>query len=100
MPAVLPASPQPRLDIQSDAWEGRTLIVDTVKIDYPYYDSIGTPQSAAVRTVERFTLSEDQSRLDFELTITDPLTFTEPATYSKFYLALDEPFSPMECNVF
>ena len=81
--------------------EGSTLIVETTKIDYPWVDNEArTPQSPDVRTTERFTLSEDQSRLDYELIITDPVTFTEPATRTRTYLALDEPFDVLDCNVF
>lgn len=81
-------------------WEDRTLVVETTRINYPYFDIRGTPQGPSVKTVERFTLSEDQSRLDYHLTVIDPLTFTEPATYEKYLLALDERFAAMECKVF
>ena len=81
--------------------EGSTLIVETTKIDYPWVDNEArTPQSPDVRTTERFTLSEDQSRLDYELIITDPVTFTEPATRTRIYLAVDEPFDVLDCHVF
>ena len=53
-----------------------------------------------VVTAERFTLSDDQGRLDYELVITDPVTFTEPATRTRTYLALDEPFDVLDCHVF
>lgn len=82
-------------------WEGRTLIVETTRIDYPYVDNEArTPQSEAVEVFERFTLSEDQSRLDFQMTINDPFTFTEPATRERTYLALEEPFVALDCHVF
>ena len=50
-------------------WEGRTLIVRTEDINYPYLDDLGTPQSEAVEIVERFTLSEDETRLDWVATV-------------------------------
>ena len=37
---------------------------------------------------ERFTVSEDQTRLDYQLTVTDPATFTEPAVYDRYWVAL------------
>ncbi len=51
-----------------------------VRINWPYFDDIGTPQSETVKMIERLTVSEDQTRLDYHLTITDPVTFIEPAT--------------------
>lgn len=59
-------------------WEGDTLIVRTNNINYLFLDDRGTPQSAAVEIVERFTLSKDETRLDWAATVVDPETFTEP----------------------
>ena len=59
-------------------WEGDTLIVATSDIDSLYIDDAGTPQSDLVEVVERFTLSEDQRRLDYEAAVTDPETLLEP----------------------
>jgi hypothetical protein len=81
-------------------WEGRTLVVATTKINYPRFDTSGTPQSANVMILEKFTLSEDQSRLDFHMTITDPSTFREPATFGRYYLALGQGVERFDCNVF
>jgi hypothetical protein len=41
-------------------------------VNWPYYDTIGTPQSNAVEITERFALSGDQTRLDFLITVRDP----------------------------
>lgn len=60
-------------------WENDTLIVTTAGIDWPYFDEIGTPQSAAIATEERFSLSGDDEVLDYQITITDPNTLLEPA---------------------
>jgi hypothetical protein len=59
-------------------WEGATLAIFTLYIDYPYFDARGTPQSAGVTVLERYTPSADGTRLDWEVTITDAATFTEP----------------------
>jgi hypothetical protein len=61
-------------------WErGRaTLAVFTLYIDYPYFDNLGTPQSGAVTVLERYTPSAEDTRLDWESTVTDAATFTEP----------------------
>jgi hypothetical protein len=61
-------------------WEGDTLVVSTTRIDWPFFDDIGTPQGAAVETLERFELSDDETRLNYTLTVTDAETFTTPFT--------------------
>jgi hypothetical protein len=96
-PATQPPSP---LGYSVGHWEDNTLVVETSRINYPYFNQGGAPQSEAVHVVERFALSEDQSQLDFQMTITDPVTFTEPASAGRLYVALGEPFLPLDCNVF
>lgn len=64
-------------------WEGNTLVVSTTGISWRYFDQWGLLQSPDVATVERFTLDDAGSRLDYELTVTDPWLFTEPVTLSK-----------------
>jgi len=88
------------LGYSTGLWDGGTLIVTTTQVNWPYFDNVGTPQSETVRMVERFTLSEDQSRLDYPLTITDPLTFTEPAVYERHWLALGESIQRYDCQVY
>ena len=75
------------------------MVVETTRINWPYFDNIGTRQSDAVKMVERFTLSDDQSRLNYNLTITDPTTFTEPATIMGHWLAVGEVIAPFACEV-
>ena len=95
------SQPATHLGYSVGRWEGNTLIVQTSRINYPWVDNEArTPQSADVETRERFTLSADQSRLDYELVITDAITFSEPATRTRTYLALDEPFDVLDCHVF
>jgi len=81
-------------------WEGNTLVVETTRIDYPYFNSAGAPQSKDVRVVERFELSDDQERMNFHMTVYDDVTFTEPATYGRPYVALGEPYIPLDCTLF
>ena len=69
-------------------WEEDALVVETTKVSWPWLDNNGTPQSEAVEFVERFTVSDDQTRLDYQLTVTDPATFTEPAVYDRYWLGL------------
>lgn len=67
--------------------EGNTLVVITKGINWPHFDQPGTPLSEAAEITETFTLSDDQGRLDFHMTVTDPATFTEPATVERFWVA-------------
>jgi len=81
-------------------WENdRTLVVETTRINWPWYDTLGTPQSQNMHILERYTLSEDQSRLDFHMTMTDPSVFTEPATFDKYWLAMGGELQHYECVI-
>ena len=77
--------------------EGNSLVVETTRISWPYFDFIGTPLSGALRVIERFTLSGDQASLNYHMTIIDPATFSEPATREQTLLALGESVGPFEC---
>lgn len=69
-------------------WDGDTLVVETSRISYPYFSGAGIPLGDDATTAERFTPSDDGKRLDYSMTITNPLSFTEPVTVSKYWLAL------------
>ena len=89
-----------RLGYSIGHWEDNTLVVETTHIDWNYYDTRGTPQSDAAEVTERFTLSEDQSRIDYHITTVDPAVFTEPATIAGHWLALGEEIEPYDCEVY
>jgi hypothetical protein len=82
-------------------WEGRTLVVATSRIDYPFMDEHGTPQSKAVEIVERFTLGDDERSLDWEAVVTDPDTLTEPvlAFTTRWEWVPGEALQPYDCTV-
>ena len=79
-------------------WDNGALVVTTTQIDWPYFDNIGTPQSKSVETVERYTLSADQTRLDFHVTIADPVNLTEPAVVAGHWLALGATLERFDCQ--
>jgi hypothetical protein len=81
-------------------WEGNSLVVETSRINYPYFSSGGAPMSEDVRVTERFELSEDQTELAYQLTVVDSITFTEPATYERLFVALGAPFVVLDCTIF
>ena len=67
-------------------WEGNVLVVDTTHVDWPRTGGrfSGMPQSSQVSYRERFSLSEEEEGvLNYEITITDPVMFTEPFTQGK-----------------
>jgi hypothetical protein len=65
-------------------WEAETLAIFTTYINYPYFDDLGTPQSAAVTVLERYTPSGGGERLDWVVTVTDEATFTQPVVRRGF----------------
>jgi len=81
-PATQPRTP---LGYSVGRWEGSTLVVTTTRISDVYFDDEGTPQSEDAVITERFTLSADESRLDYESIHDDPYTFTEPARQSSYW---------------
>ena len=80
--ASLPGSP---MGYSVGRWEDGTLVVETAHINYPYFDSDGTPQSGQVEIVERFTVNDDETRLDHHMIVEDPATFTATAEMSRHY---------------
>ena len=97
-PTTVPASPQ---GYSVGHWEndGKTLVIHTSRIDFPWLATTGIPLSEDVESIERYTLSDDQTRVDFLITITDPVAFTEPATYEYYWLALGEEFGQYDCQI-
>jgi uncharacterized protein DUF6152 len=93
-----PAEPASRLGYSVGRWDGRALVVTTTGVSWPYFDNAGTPQSSAVRIVERYVPSADQGRLDFEVTVTDPATFTTPAVLKGHWLALGATIPRYDCQ--
>ncbi len=66
-------------------WEGTVLVVETSGITYTYFDKTGIRLSPAVKTVERFSATPDGSQLNYEMTVTDPATFTQPVVLGKHW---------------
>ncbi len=97
-PPAEPPAPSP-LGYSVGRWEGRTLAVATSRVNWPYYSQLGIPQSPNVAIVERFTPSDDGSRLDYEMTVIDPATFTKPVVLKQYWLYLPEVrLMPYQCT--
>jgi hypothetical protein len=80
-------------------WEGSTLIVTTTGVNWGHFDTVGIPLTDSAEFVERFILAEDGSRLDYQLTVTDPNTFTEAVELEKYWLYIPGVIvEPYECE--
>ena len=96
--AAFEALPKNRLGRSQGHWEGKTLVVKTDRIDWPYLDSSGVPQSPGSTLLEHFTPSDDGSRLDYTLVVTDPQMFTEPVELKRSWVARPgEAVKPYNC---
>lgn len=79
-------------------WENDVLVVETSAISWPWF-KFGVPQSPAVALVERFTPSPAGDRLDYEIVVTDPATFTEPVTMQKYWISIPgQEVAPYDCT--
>ncbi len=67
-------------------WDDGDLLVTTTHINSSYFGTAGIPLSGDAVIAERFSLSADARRLDYEMTITDPATFTAPVTQHSYWI--------------
>lgn len=80
-------------------WKNSTLVVETSAIDWAYFDKEGIPQGDAMSIVEQFTPSEDGSRLEYTITVTDSEVFTEPVTLERHWVwRPGEEIRPYDCT--
>ena len=99
-PADQPYTP---LGYSAGHWEGDVLVIRTTHIDWPYfqlYGLEGVPQSRAMQIDERFTPRDDFATVAYDLSATDPATFTETVTYENYVTFRWDPtleFLPYDC---
>ena len=100
-PSVTRELPQPSpLGFSVGRWDGAALVVRTTRVSWPFFSKLGIRQSPAVEIVERFTPTVDGSRLDYEMTVTDPATFTRPVVLRQYWLWLPSvTLLPYQCAV-
>ncbi|HEY5623251.1 MAG TPA: DUF6152 family protein [Gammaproteobacteria bacterium] len=98
-PDAEPAGP-PRLGHSIGRWEGNTLVVETTNTDWLYLDDKGAPMSEDAVIVERFVLSDNDTRLDHEIRVTDPRFLAEPAIWDQPWTSKPGvQIQPFECTV-
>jgi hypothetical protein len=79
-------------------WEGNTLVVETDHIQAGYFGPTGEAQSDQITIVERFMPAADYERMDYRLTVTDPVYFSEPFDLTKYFVWLPHmSVNPYEC---
>ena len=79
-------------------WEQGDLVVTTTHIDSLDFGSDGIPLSESVQTLERFSLSPDEHRLNYEITVTDSGIFTESITMTSHWIwRAGEMIKPYDC---
>ncbi|MBH97840.1 MAG: hypothetical protein CMM56_05240 [Rhodospirillaceae bacterium] len=68
-------------------WEDEyNLIVTTTHISWGHLDGQGIPLSLSAEVVEKFSVSAQGDRLDYEITIVDPVNLVEPVSFSKHWV--------------
>tara|TARA_B100000586_G_scaffold2349_2_gene1526 strand:+ start:3807 stop:4919 length:1113 start_codon:yes stop_codon:yes gene_type:complete len=88
------------LGYSTGRWEGGELVVETNKINYPYFDDLGTPQSGNLKLFEHYRLSENDTRLDWEIVAVDPEIFTESVLLAGYMAWVPgEEVKPFNCTV-
>jgi hypothetical protein len=93
-----PGEPPSTLGYSVGEWRDGALVIRTNLLTWPYFDQIGTPLSDKVTVTERYKVSEDQTRLDVEITVVDPTTFKEPAVVRNSWLAYGDTISRYDCQ--
>ena len=66
------------LGLSVGRFSGDELVIETSGIDYHSYGDLGPAQSNRSHVVERYKLSADGTKLDYEITVTDPVMLAEP----------------------
>lgn len=81
-------------------WEGDVLVVDTTLFtNNPVGVRPGVPSGAGKHVVERFTLSEDGTRLFIDFTVEDPEYLAEPMTVNmEWDYTPDAELLPFDCD--
>lgn len=95
---VVPQEELTQFGYSRGRWEGTMLVVETDRIIAHYMDMDGAPQSDQITLVERFIPNEDYSRLDYRITITDPVYYSEPFELTRYFIwRPDMRVHPFEC---
>ena len=81
-------------------YEGEELVIDTVDVEAGYLDTLGfagLPQSAGMRTEERFR--PDGDRLEVVVTHYDSVYYTKPMVMTYDFVRVDTQIMPWGCTL-
>lgn len=84
-PATPPA-PSP-LGLSVGRINGNELTIETSRINYHSFGDLGPAQSNQSHVVERFKLSADGLKLDYDITVTDPVMLAKPWSWGGAFYA-------------
>jgi len=85
-PKAQPPGKHTQFGFSRGRFDGRTLVVETDHIRKQTFDPDGVPQSESMKLVERFTPNADNSRLDYRITVTDPVNFTRSFDLTRYFV--------------
>lgn len=75
----VPTVEETNMGYSTGYWEDEnTLVVDTININYPYFNRVGISSGPDLTVHERFVVDEEAGELRYRSTITDPWALTEP----------------------
>jgi hypothetical protein len=103
--AVLASAPytvadHPHMGRSIGRYEGEELVVETVEVEAGYLDTLGfagLPQSAEMRTEERF--KPDGDRLTVVVTHYDPVYYTKPMVMTYTFVRIDTEIMEWGCTL-
>ena len=101
-PKAQPPSRPSQFGFSRGRFDGRTLVVETDRLQKQTFDPDGVPQSESMKLIERFTPTADNSRLDYRITVTDPVNFTRSFDLTRYFVWRPEmtvaPYNCLERN--
>ncbi len=86
MGAASPPGEPSFLGFSTGSWDGDALVVETTHMQAEIFSPDGVRQSEDIRVVERFMPSADGERMDYRITIDDPVTFAEPFDLTRYFV--------------
>lgn len=78
---AVPTVPETNMGYSTGYWEDEnTLVIDTINIDYPYFNRVGISSGPDLTVHERIVIDDEAGEMHYFTTITDPWVLTEPYT--------------------
>ncbi len=75
----VPTVEETNMGYSTGYWEDEnTLVVDTININYPYFNRVGISSGPDLTVHERFIIDDEAGEMSYFSTVTDPWALTEP----------------------